>query len=142
MQSNAPIRVASTASRMVPWPEIMTTAGRSAAGISWMRASVSRPSSPGRYGNLGAPGNPAGRATPLLIVFGCTVLGAAAQILFKFGLKAMPQFSPLAVLMNVQLMAGLALYGASTVLLVLALRQGELSLIYPVILAIVTITAT
>jgi multidrug transporter EmrE-like cation transporter len=66
-------------------------------------------------------------------VFGCTVLGAAAQILFKFGLKLMPQGSPLADLTNLPLMAGLTLYGASTLLLVLALREGELSLLYPVI---------
>jgi len=30
-------------------------------------------------------------------------------------------------------MAGLSLYGASTILLVLALRHGELSILYPVI---------
>jgi multidrug transporter EmrE-like cation transporter len=66
-------------------------------------------------------------------VFGCTVLGAAAQILFKFGLRLMPQVGPLAVLTNLPLMAGLTLYGASTLLLVLALREGELSLLYPVI---------
>ena len=75
----------------------------------------------------------AGRAKSLTLVFGCTVLGAAAQILFKFGLKLMPQVSPLAVLTNLPLMAGLTLYGASTLLLVLALREGELSLLYPVI---------
>ena len=75
----------------------------------------------------------AGRAKSLTLVLGCTVLGAAAQILFKFGLKLMPRFSPLAVLTNLPLMAGLTLYGASTLLLVLALRDGELSLLYPVI---------
>ena len=75
----------------------------------------------------------AGRAKALTLVLGCTVLGAAAQILFKFGLKLMPQVSPLAVLTNLPLMAGLTLYGASTLLLVLALREGELSLLYPVI---------
>ncbi len=75
----------------------------------------------------------AGRAKSLTLVLGCTVLGAAAQILFKFGLKLMPRVSPLAVLTNLPLLAGLTLYGASTLLLVLALRDGELSLLYPVI---------
>jgi len=75
----------------------------------------------------------AGRAKSLTLVLGCTVLGAAAQILFKFGLKLMPRVTPLAVLTNLPLMAGLTLYGASTLLLVLALRDGELSLLYPVI---------
>lgn len=74
-----------------------------------------------------------GKVKPLAMVFGCTVLGAAAQILFKLGLKLMPQFTPLAALSNLPLMTGLTLYGASTVLLVLALREGELSLLYPVI---------
>ncbi|MDP3000879.1 MAG: hypothetical protein Q8N47_25575 [Bryobacterales bacterium] len=73
------------------------------------------------------------RAKSLTLVLGCTVLGAAAQVLFKLGLKLMPRVSPLAVLTNLPLMAGLTLYGASTLLLVLALRDGELSLLYPVI---------
>ncbi len=67
------------------------------------------------------------------MVFGCTVLGAAAQILFKTGLKQMQQLSLLSVAANVPLMAGLTLYGLSFLLLVLALRDGELSILYPVI---------
>lgn len=74
----------------------------------------------------------------LTMVFGCTVLGAAAQILIKTGLKGLPQHAGLfelilAGLMNWQLMLGLCLYGCSTILLVLALRYGELSMLYPVI---------
>ncbi len=74
----------------------------------------------------------------LLMVFGCTILGAAAQILIKTGLKFLPQNAGLfelilAGLTNWQLMLGLSLYGGSTVLLVLALRYGELSMLYPVI---------
>lgn len=34
---------------------------------------------------------------------------------------------------NLSLLAGLSLYGVSTLLLVLALKDGELSLLYPVI---------
>lgn len=37
------------------------------------------------------------------------------------------------MLTNVALLAGLSFYGMSTVLLVLALKDGELSLLYPVI---------
>lgn len=73
------------------------------------------------------------RIRSLSMVFGCTLLGAAAQILFKSGLKLMPHFSPLALATNGPLMSGLTLYGGSTLLLVLALREGELSLLYPVI---------
>ena len=46
-KSKAPSLVARTAVSMVPWPEIMTTTGRSEAGIFWMRSSASRPSMPG-----------------------------------------------------------------------------------------------
>ena len=39
----------------------------------------------------------------------------------------------MAMIANLPLLAGYALYGLSTLLLVLALREGELSLLYPVI---------
>jgi len=67
------------------------------------------------------------------LVFGCTLFGAAAQILFKFGANALTSGSPLAMATNLQLVAGCGLYGVSTVLLVLALRDGKLSILYPVI---------
>ena len=41
--------------------------------------------------------------------------------------------NPFIILKNVFLMAGLSLYGVFTMLLILALRDGELSIIYPVI---------
>jgi drug/metabolite transporter (DMT)-like permease len=66
-------------------------------------------------------------------VFGCTVLGAAAQILLKTGANHLGQITALAVITNWGLIGGLSLYGISTLLLVLALRDGELSLLYPVI---------
>jgi uncharacterized membrane protein len=68
----------------------------------------------------------------MLLVFSCTVLGAAAQILMKIG---MARFDPnlAAILTNVPLIAGYALYGINTLMLVLALREGELSMLYPII---------
>jgi multidrug transporter EmrE-like cation transporter len=74
----------------------------------------------------------------VLLVFGCTVLGAAAQILMKMGANQMVHPSaahsgPLGILTNLPLLTGYALYGLSTLLLVLALKDGELSLLYPVI---------
>jgi multidrug transporter EmrE-like cation transporter len=71
------------------------------------------------------------------LVFCCTVLGAAAQILMKMGANHMvaglarPGLA--GIVTNVPLMIGYTLYGMSTVLLVLALKDGELSLLYPVI---------
>ena len=62
----------------------------------------------------------------------CTLLGAAAQILMKVG---MMQFKaePLALITNFPLIGGYALYGLFTLLLVIALREGELSMLYPII---------
>jgi uncharacterized membrane protein len=68
----------------------------------------------------------------VLLVFACTVLGAAAQLLMKIG---MAHFSPqpIALLTNYPLVAGYVLYGINTLMLVLALRDGELSMLYPII---------
>ncbi len=59
-------------------------------------------------------------------------------MLIKIGANNLPHPSGLismglAMLSNVPLMIGYSLYGISTVLLVIALREGELSLLYPVI---------
>lgn len=73
------------------------------------------------------------RRQALFLVFGCTVLGAAAQILMKTGANHAAHASLMVLFTNLPLLAGYALYGLSTLLLVLALREGELSLLYPVI---------
>ncbi len=72
------------------------------------------------------------RWRPVLLVCCCTVLGAAAQILMKIG---MAHFQPnvWALITNVPLFVGYVLYGINTLLLVLALREGELSMLYPII---------
>lgn len=67
------------------------------------------------------------------LVFCCTLLGATAQLLLKSGANHLVHTNPQAIITNWSLLAGLSLYGVSTVLLVLALRDGELSLLYPVI---------
>ena len=85
------------------------------------------------------PPTPAQKRLSLVLVFCCTLLGAAAQVLIKSGAPRLvfqasaPVASVLSFVTNVPLMSGLCLYGASTVLLVLALRHGELSILYPVI---------
>jgi drug/metabolite transporter (DMT)-like permease len=79
---------------------------------------------------------------PVLLVFGCTVLGAAAQIFMKFGANRLAHPGLIGMATNPPLLSGLVLYGLSTVLLVLALKDGELSLLYPVIaLTYVWVTA-
>ena len=77
-------------------------------------------------------GTAAARRRSVLLVFCCTVLGAAAQLLMKVGMAHFnPQ--PLALVTNVPLVAGYALYGVNTLMLVLALKEGELSMLYPII---------
>ena len=78
------------------------------------------------------PNAAASRRKAILLVFSCTVLGAAAQILMKIG---MTHFVPeiMSIVTNVPLIAGYTLYGINTLMLVLALREGELSMLYPII---------
>ena len=76
------------------------------------------------------------RQRSLILVSLCTVLGAAAQIFMKKG--ADPNIhgmlpTMMRIFTNLNMFIGYALYGTSAILLVLALRKGQLSLIYPVI---------
>ncbi|PYT15810.1 MAG: cation/cationic drug transporter [Acidobacteria bacterium] len=78
------------------------------------------------------------RRRSVLLVFCCTLFGAAAQVLIKSGANTLGAHlsaaeTILAIATNLPLLAGYSLYGVSTILLVLALRHGELSLLYPVI---------
>jgi multidrug transporter EmrE-like cation transporter len=74
----------------------------------------------------------ASRRRSVLLVLACTVLGAAAQILMKIGMAHFNP-APMALLTNYPLVAGYTLYGINTLMLVLALRDGELSMLYPII---------
>jgi drug/metabolite transporter (DMT)-like permease len=76
---------------------------------------------------------PFSRNQSVFLVFICTILGAAAQILMKMGSAHMVHFDVVKVLTDWQLFSGYALYGINTLLLMLALRDGELSKLYPII---------
>ncbi len=82
--------------------------------------------------------------TSIYMVLGCTVFAAAAQVLMKFGaIRAMPvwhltdpaTWAPFvaALLHNAPLLLGYGLQSGNALLLILALRDGELSLLYPII---------
>jgi drug/metabolite transporter (DMT)-like permease len=73
------------------------------------------------------------RAQSIALVFCCTILGAAAQVLMKIGANHPPYPSLLGYLTNLPLFAGYCLYGLNAVLLIFALRDGELSILYPII---------
>lgn len=98
-------------------------------GMSTISAVAARSASPNR-----------GRSVAL--VFCCTIFGAAAQLLIKSGANSLAHPGLTAMVTSLPLMAGYTLYGISTILLVLALRHGQLSLLYPVIsLTYVWVTA-
>ena len=70
----------------------------------------------------------------LLMIVAFTVFSAAAQVLLKFGtihLKLHPTLAGL--LTDLPLIGGMALYGIGAALMVVALRHGELSVLYPLI---------
>jgi multidrug transporter EmrE-like cation transporter len=69
----------------------------------------------------------------LALVFLCTLTGAAAQYFIKVSMGPMSTITLMALITNIPLWFGLTLYGLNTILMVLALRDGELSLLYPVI---------
>ncbi|HWF09670.1 MAG TPA: EamA family transporter [Bryobacteraceae bacterium] len=78
------------------------------------------------------------------MVLGCTVFAATAQVLMKFGAThPMPAVSPAetatwlpflnALLHNFPLLLGYTAHSCNAMLLILALREGELSMLYPII---------
>jgi drug/metabolite transporter (DMT)-like permease len=67
------------------------------------------------------------------LVFLCTLIGAAGQMLIKAGANTLARPSLLAMMTNVPLISGYVLYGLMTVLFIYALRDEELSILYPVI---------
>src|SRR5437879_2052914 len=67
------------------------------------------------------------RRRSVLLVFCCTLLGAAAQVLIKTDAGSLRIDTPVTLIVSLlhsgMLLAGFTLYGGSTVLLVLALRR-------------------
>ncbi len=77
------------------------------------------------------------RRRSVLIVVACTLMGAAAQVLIKMGAAQLSHASLVATFVSIftvpALFLGYCLYGVFAVLMVYALRHGELSILYPVI---------
>lgn len=62
-----------------------------------------------------------------------TVSGAAAQILLRFGADAIEGANLIGIITNVPLIGGYACLAMNVVLVVLALRGGQLSILYPIV---------
>jgi len=73
------------------------------------------------------------RPQSIALVFICTLFGAAAQVFMKIGGSQIHGLDPVRLLADLPLLTGYAFYGVNTILLMLALRDGELSKLYPVI---------
>lgn len=74
----------------------------------------------------------------MILVFICTLFGAPAQILIKSGAGHVPHHAGLLTILfamaaNLHLVAGYSLYGISFILMAMALKHGELSIMYPII---------
>jgi len=86
----------------------------------------------------GSVSDPAKRRQAALIVLGCTLMVGAAQVLITLGANKLAAGAGLmgtlvGILTIPELFAGYALYGVFAVLLIYALRHGELSVLYPLI---------
>jgi uncharacterized membrane protein len=62
----------------------------------------------------------------------CALLGSLGQLLFKLG-SASVEFSIWSWITNFKVLGGMALYGLSAILFIVALKYGNLSILYPMI---------
>lgn len=68
------------------------------------------------------------RAIILIII--CTILTSSAQVLFKFGSVSF-SFNPILLIQNYFVIFGFLCYALGALLFILALKEGDLSTIYP-----------
>ena len=71
--------------------------------------------------------------TSIGLVLLCTVIGAAAQVLLRMGAVGIEDSSLADLMTNWPLLGGYACLALNTGLLILALRDGQLSVLYPII---------
>jgi drug/metabolite transporter (DMT)-like permease len=72
------------------------------------------------------------RSVYLIILF--TFLAATAQVMWKYAtIRLGDHPTPVMLITNVPLIGGLAVYGLGAMLMIVALKHGELSVLYPLI---------
>ncbi len=69
---------------------------------------------------------------PILLVLLCTIFTSAAQLFYKAGAPKL-SFDLVVLITNWQIITGLILYGIGAIILIVALKGADLSLLYPVI---------
>lgn len=68
----------------------------------------------------------------ILLIIATTFIGAFGALFFKLGSKTF-SFHPMKLIKNYHLIIGFLLYGISATLYVIALKGGELSVLYPIV---------
>lgn len=71
--------------------------------------------------------------TSIGLVLLCTIIGAATQVLMRMGAVGIENSSLVDIITNWPLLGGYVCLAANTGLLILALRDGQLSVLYPII---------
>ena len=66
---------------------------------------------------------------PIILVICCTIFTSLGQILWKFGSKDISGIY--SIITNVPILLGFLSYAIGAVLLIVALKYGDLSLVYP-----------
>ncbi|MDP6547624.1 MAG: hypothetical protein QF917_01530 [Candidatus Woesearchaeota archaeon] len=65
------------------------------------------------------------------VVLFCTLLTSSAQLFYKFGSETL-SFDILSIITNVNLIIGILLYVVGGTLLIISLRGGEVTVLYPI----------
>ncbi len=68
----------------------------------------------------------------ILLMVLCTIFTSSAQILYKMGVDK-SSFDIISLMTNWQVIFGMILYGVGAVLVIIALRGGEVTVLYPII---------
>ena len=68
----------------------------------------------------------------IMLMVLCTIFTSSAQIFYKMGANRLT-FDIISILTNWQLILGMILYGLGAVLVIIALRGGEVTVLYPIL---------
>ncbi|MBI2129147.1 EamA family transporter [Candidatus Woesearchaeota archaeon] len=73
------------------------------------------------------------KAWAIILMFIVTILTSVAQILYKLGVDKIDSFSFYSVITNYILVGGLLVYGIAAILMIIAFKGGDVSVLYPII---------
>lgn len=72
------------------------------------------------------------KLSAVFMILFCTLLVSAAQIFYKLGVPKL-EWDLLKIITNYHLLIGIALYAIGAVILIIALKGGEVTILYPII---------